>query len=277
MGDISRKNSLWVEISQEDVRFDCWVKLRSVTNAEAYDRGFAHLSSHTVVPLLALAREGRAPRLLDVGCGTGVVTSAALALGAEVTAVDTDPAMLELTSRRHPYATIRQATLPDLPFEDEKFDATVGNFVINHVADTAKALKELRRVLRPGGTVALTWWKPDEMTATNVFADAIAAAEVPYEPPVRPFTANDTPQRFTALLTEAGFRSAAVDTVRWRHQVDLATWWTDIVQAGGPRFAVIAGQPPETVERIRAHYTRLAAPYAREGFPVCAYLAHAVR
>ncbi|MFI7133016.1 class I SAM-dependent methyltransferase [Nonomuraea sp. NPDC050153] len=245
-----------------------------MTNAEAYDRGFAQLSSHTVGPLLDRAC---APRLLDVGCGTGVVTSAALALGAQVTAVDADPGMLRLTARRHPYATIRRAALPDLPFDDEEFDAIAGNFVINHVPDTAGALKELHRVLRPGGTIALTWWKSDEMTATNVFADAIADAGVPYEPPARPFTGNDTPRRFTELLEAAGFEAAAVEPVRWRHRVDPAVWWDDIVQAGGPRFAMIAKQPRETVERIRACYTRLAAPYEREGFPVCAYLAHAAR
>ncbi|MFB4280187.1 class I SAM-dependent methyltransferase [Nonomuraea sp. MTCD27] len=246
-----------------------------MTNAEAYDRGFAHLSSHTVGPLLASACQVRAPRLLDVGCGTGVVTAAALAVGAEVTAVDADPGMLELASRRHPYATVRLAALPDLPFEDGQFDAIAGNFVINHVPDAAAALRELHRVLRPGGALALTWWKSDEMTATNVFTEAIAAARVPYDPPARPFTSHDTPRRFTALLAGAGFAGAAVETVRWRHRVDLATWWTDIVQAGGPRFAMIAGQPPETVERIRGHYLRLAEPYAGEGFPVCAYLARA--
>ncbi|HEX4812970.1 MAG TPA: methyltransferase domain-containing protein [Nonomuraea sp.] len=245
-----------------------------MTDAEAYDRGFAQLSSHTVGPLLTRAH---AAHLLDVGCGTGVVTAAALALGAEVTAVDADPVMLEMTARRHPYATVRLAALPDLPFEDAEFDAVAGNFVINHVPDTAASLKELHRVLRPGGALALTWWKSDEMTATSVVADAIAAAGVPYEPPPRPFTGHDTPPRFTALLRQAGFADAAVETLRWRHQVDLATWWTDLVRAGGPRFAVIARQPPENVERIRSHYARLAAPYAREGFPVCAYLAHARR
>lgn len=248
--------------------------LGHVTNAEAYDRGFAQLSSHTVGPLLERAH---AARLLDVGCGTGVVTAAALALGAEVIAVDADPVMVELAARRHPYATIRQAALPGLPFEDEEFDAVAGNFVINHVPDTAESLRELHRVLRPGGTIALTWWKSDEMTATRVFADAIEAAGMPYEPPPRPFSAHDTPDRFIALLEEAGFERAAVESVRWRHRVDLGAWWTDIVQAGGARFGVIADQPPETVDRVRAHYARLAAPYERDGFPVCAYLAHARR
>ncbi|MGP3932652.1 class I SAM-dependent methyltransferase [Nonomuraea sp. KM88] len=248
-----------------------------MSNAEAYERGFARLSAHTVAPLLAQARETRAPRLLDVGCGTGVVTAAALALGIEVTAVDPDPGMLELVARRHPHATVRAAALPDLPFADEAFDAIAGNFVINHVPDTAAALGELHRVLRPGGTIALSWWKSDEMTATSVLADAIAAAGVPYDPPPRPFTAHDTPPRFTALLRAAGFRKTAVDTLRWRHRADPGSWWDDIVQAGGPRFAVISRQPRETVERVKAHYARLAAPYALEGFPVCAHLARAAR
>jgi hypothetical protein len=59
--------------------------------------------------------------------------------------------------------------------------------------------------------------------------------------------------------------------------VDLAAWWADVVEAGGPRFGMIGGQPPAVAERIRAEYLRLAAPYAGEGFPVCAYLARATR
>ncbi|GAA1666489.1 hypothetical protein GCM10009733_075090 [Nonomuraea maheshkhaliensis] len=262
-----------------------------MTDAEAYDRGFARLTAHTAGLLVAsVARDpalrlldvdrvagGRAPRLLDVGCGTGVVTSAALAAGAEVTAVDVDPGMVALTARRNPSAKVRPAALPELPFYDEQFDGIAGNFIINHVPDAAAALTELHRVLRPGGTIGLTWWKADEMTATGVIADAIAEAGIPYEPPVRSFTAHDTPERFTSLLAEAGFRQAVVEEVRWRHRVDLAAWWTEIVLAGGPRFAVIGRQPPEVAERIRACYLRLAAPYERAGFPVCAHLARAHR
>ncbi|MEU8361734.1 methyltransferase domain-containing protein [Nonomuraea sp. NPDC048882] len=262
-----------------------------MTDAEAYDRGFARLTAHTAGLLVAsvacdravrLLDEdrvagGRALRLLDVGCGTGVVTAAALAAGAEVTAVDVDPGMVALTARRNPSATVRPAALPELPFDDEQFDVIAGNFIINHVPDAAAALTELHRVLRPGGTIGLTWWKADEMTATGVIADAIAAAGVPYEPPVRSFTAHDTPERFAALLARAGFSRISVEDVRWRHRVDLAAWWADIVRAGGPRFAVIGRQPPEVVERVRACYLRLAAPYEREGFPICAHLARARR
>ncbi|MFI7422112.1 class I SAM-dependent methyltransferase [Nonomuraea sp. NPDC049684] len=275
---------------------------------EAYDRGFARLSSHTVQALLAAVTRGadvtpgldgrverrpkaggpgrrpeaggpgqRQVRILDVGCGTGVVTAAALAAGAEVTAVDADAAMLELVARRHPAATVRRATLPVLPFEDACFDAVAGNFVVNHVADVPATLAELRRVLRPGGAVALTWWKSDEMTATNVFAEALAAAGVPYEPPVRPFAAVERPERFAGLMKEAGFTAVDVRTLRWRHRVDVAAWWSGVVEAGGPRFETVARQPPETYARVRACYDRLAAPYADEGFPVCAHLARGLR
>ncbi|GGT27743.1 class I SAM-dependent methyltransferase [Nonomuraea spiralis] len=242
----------------------------------AYDRGFARLTSYTVEPLLD-ALGPRPRRLLDLGCGTGVVTAAALALGAEVTAVDSSPAMLDVVARRHPGATVRGATLPVLPFDDGSFDAAAGNFVINHVTDTPATLAELHRVLRPGGALALTWWTSEEMTATNVFAEALAAARVPYEPPARPFTAVERPERFAGLLTAAGFGEVGVRTLRWRHRVDPAAWWTGVVEAAGPRFEVITRQPPETLARVRACYDRLAAPYAAAGFPVCARLAHGLR
>ncbi|MFI6603083.1 class I SAM-dependent methyltransferase [Nonomuraea sp. NPDC050536] len=234
-------------------------------DAEAYERGFARLTAHTVDPLLNLVRRSRAIRLLDVGCGTGVVTGAAIALGAEVTAVDSDLDMLELTARRHPYATVRLATLPELPFPDETFDAVTGNFVINHIEDVPRAVDELHRVLRPGGTLALSWWKREEMTATSVIAEAAGIA-VP--PPLHDVA---------AAMREAGFSGVAVDTMRWCHRVDLDAWWTDVLAAGGPRFGVISERPPEEIERIRQEYLRRAEPYAAAGFPVCALLAHGTR
>lgn len=68
-----------------------------------------------------------------------------------------------------------------------------------------------------------------------------------------------------------------MDTIRWRHRADLGAWWADVIAAGGPRFGPVARQPPEMIAAVRAHYLRLAAPYAVEGFPVTAYLAHATR
>ncbi|MFE0155424.1 class I SAM-dependent methyltransferase [Nonomuraea sp. NPDC059007] len=249
-----------------------------MTNPQVYARGFASLTAHTVDPLLNLVRKSRAPRLLDLGCGTGVVTAAALALGADVTAVDSDLDMLEYTARAHPHAAVRLAALPELPFPDGGFDAVAGNFVIQHAPGTPATLAELHRVLRPGGTLALSWWKREEMPATTLLADAAASAGLPVDPdPPRDFDRYAGPAAFTALLRKTGFSGGAVDTIRWRHRVDLATWWDDVTGAAGPRFAFILEQDAATVERIRQAYLSLAAPYAEQGFPVCAHLAHATR
>ncbi|WP_197093746.1 class I SAM-dependent methyltransferase [Nonomuraea sp. SBT364] len=252
-----------------------------MTDAEAYERGFARLSAHTVTALLDRAGvparhdgPGARTRVLDAGCGSGVVTAGALARGARVTAFDSDAAMAGLAARRHPEAEVLVARLPRLPFADGTFDAVAGNFIINHAPDTAAALRELRRVLRPGGTAALTWWKSSEMTATGVISDAVEAAGAPFGTPPRPLAASAGPGRFAALMRASGFTGVAVETLRWRHPFDPDGWLADVVAAGGPRFGPIAAQPASTRARIRAAYIRLAAPYAREGFPVCAHLAH---
>ncbi|MGW0480117.1 class I SAM-dependent methyltransferase [Nonomuraea sp. NPDC003214] len=253
-----------------------------MTDAEAYERGFARLSAHTVGPLLDRAGLPTGPaerragvRVLDAGCGSGVVTAGALARGARVTAFDADAAMAGLAARRHPEAEVVVAALPSLPFRDGTFDAVAGNFIINHAPDTAAALRELRRVARPGAGVALTWWEPSEMTATGVIAAAVEAAGHPFAFPPRPLAAAADPGRFATLMRRAGFTGVAVDTLRWRHPFHPDAWLADVVAAGGPRFGPIAAQPAAVQARIRAAYHHLAAPYVPDGFPVTAHLAHA--
>ncbi|MFF9076900.1 class I SAM-dependent methyltransferase [Streptomyces sp. NPDC014872] len=58
------------------------------------------------------------------------------------------------TALAAPEADVRLAALPCLPFADDEFDAVVGNFVLNHVGRPREALRELRRVTRPGGRPA---------------------------------------------------------------------------------------------------------------------------
>src|SRR5689334_13994637 len=106
--------------------FDAFERSAWQGRAEIYDRGFARLTVRIAEPLLNSARVDARTRLLDIGCGPGPVTAAALGRGAEVTAVDADLDMMELVARRHPHATVRMAALPDLPFPDAEFDAVTG-------------------------------------------------------------------------------------------------------------------------------------------------------
>jgi ubiquinone/menaquinone biosynthesis C-methylase UbiE len=100
--------------------------------------------------------EAGARRVLEVGCGWGELAELVRrATGAQVVATDLSPRMVELARERGLDA--RVADVQDLPFEDGAFDAVVAAWMLYHVPDLGRALRELARVLRPGGLlVAVT-------------------------------------------------------------------------------------------------------------------------
>jgi demethylmenaquinone methyltransferase / 2-methoxy-6-polyprenyl-1,4-benzoquinol methylase len=100
----------------------------------------------------AVVRPG--DRVLDACCGTGDLALAAREAGGEVTGVDFSGAMLERARRKSTDIDWVRGDLLALPFEDESFDAATVGFGIRNVADLEAGLRELGRVLRPGGRLA---------------------------------------------------------------------------------------------------------------------------
>lgn len=98
----------------------------------------------------------RGKRVLDVGCGTGDLTRAALRAGAaEVIGTDFVPGMLTAAREKCPvHAQFVQGDALRLPFPDASFDAVVNAFLLRNVGDLPAALREMVRVLRPGGWLA---------------------------------------------------------------------------------------------------------------------------
>jgi SAM-dependent methyltransferase len=105
-----------------------------------------------------LQRELRAgDRVLDVGCGAGAFSALAAASGASTTGVDVAEAALERGRLAYPGLDFRRVPFDGpLPLEDSSFDLVWASEVIEHVADTAPWLSELRRVLAPGGRLLIT-------------------------------------------------------------------------------------------------------------------------
>ncbi|GAA2622470.1 hypothetical protein GCM10010411_68150 [Actinomadura fulvescens] len=252
--------------------------------APAYERGFARLTSYTVGPLLDAAGVGAGVRVLDVGTGPGIVAAGAARREAVVSAIDADPGMAETARRNVPGVDVRVAVLPEVPFEDETFDAVVGNFVINHVGEPEVALKELRRVLRVGGRLALTCWRMPGSGALAVVRDAMEVAEVPWpdDIPVTPFMEYGEPEAFKELVAGAGFADAVVDEVSWEHVADPEEWWeTGALARVGSNGVIISRQAPEVVARVKAAYDEIMARYAvgegKVSLPAFALLAHGSR
>ncbi|WUH99492.1 class I SAM-dependent methyltransferase [Spirillospora sp. NBC_00431] len=265
------------------VDFDLYERELWSGRASAYERGFAQLTRHFVGPLLDAAGVSAGTRFLDVGTGPGFVSREATRRGAEVSAMDAAPDMAETARRNVPGLDVRVAVLPEVPFGDATFDAVAGNFVINHVGDPGEALAGLRRVLRPGGRLALSCWEMPGVGALAVVREAIeeAGVRVPEDIPDSPFTEYGKAAPFRELVVAAGFGEVAVEEVGWEHAVDPEYWWETVALSRVGTAGVIVGrQDAPTIARIKAAYDRIVSRYAAGGkivLPARALVAAGVR
>jgi SAM-dependent methyltransferase len=106
-------------------------------------------------------------RVLDVACGTGVlsrVVAHAVGPAGSVTGLDFDPGMLTIAARAGPGISWHRGVAENLPFRDATFDAVVSQFGLMFFEDRCRALREMWRVLRPGGRMAVAVWASLEDT-----------------------------------------------------------------------------------------------------------------
>jgi 2-polyprenyl-3-methyl-5-hydroxy-6-metoxy-1,4-benzoquinol methylase len=149
----------------------------------------------------------RRPRVLDVGCGDGWLAARIAAAGAEVAGVDPSQVALERARAAHPALELR-ALGPDgrLPFDDSVFDVAVCVHVLEHVADTQTLLSEIRRLLAPGGllAVAVPWHGRLANVLTALFS--FEHHHDPLEPVLRFYTKRS----LHTLLEDFGFAEIEV-------------------------------------------------------------------
>lgn len=263
--------------------FDDHERSRWTGRAAAYQHSFAALCAHPADALLDAAGVGRGHDVLDAGTGPGTVAALACARGATVVAVDAEPDMLTLARRQVPDAEVRQATLPHLPFADRSFDAAVANFVINHVGDPAAAIAELRRVVRPGGRIAVTIWPYPQPPLQRLWGQIFDAsgAERPTTTPRLDIDKDfpRTPDGLSSLLAEAGLTDARCDTLAWTHHTDPEDWWSGPANGIGALGMLMEQQKPDMILRIRREYDRLTVAYRDDAgllaLPTAALLASA--
>lgn len=102
-----------------------------------------------------------APRVADLGAGTGIVTTALARLGADVTAIEPDQDMLAELRRRLPHVRAERGSAEKIPLPDASVDVVLAGQAL-HWFDLDLALPEIARVLVPGGTLAALWNVDDD-------------------------------------------------------------------------------------------------------------------
>lgn len=144
-------------------------------------------------------RFGRDGEVLEVGCGTGLVLSRIERFARRAQGVDLSPGMLERARTRG--LSVVEGSATELPFENESFDVTCSFKVLAHIPDIEKALSEMARVTRPGGTVVAEFYNPLSFRGlAKRLAPAGRVAEGTHED--RVFTRFDTPLDIRRLVPD---------------------------------------------------------------------------
>lgn len=134
--------------------------MQFVAPAGDYDRFMGRYTPSLAAALIDAAVVAREDRVLDVGCGPGGLTRALVArVGAErVAAIDPAPQFVAACRERNPGADVREGVAESLPWDDDSFDVALSSLVIGFMRDPDQGVRELARVTRAGGTVAVCMW-----------------------------------------------------------------------------------------------------------------------
>lgn len=186
--------------------------------AEAYEQLLAPALFEQWTDRLADAAEIRSgQRVLDVACGTGILArtiAARVGQSGAVSSVDINPGMLAVARRNYPGIDWREGSAEALPYEDDQFDAVVSQFGLMLFSAPDTALREMKRVLKPGGHLAVAVF--DSLDKLPAYATMANIFERLVDPGVGkalqiPFSMGDTGQLFQ-LFSDAGIQAPVIIT-----------------------------------------------------------------
>jgi SAM-dependent methyltransferase len=243
--------------------------------ADAYDRLMGRYLPTLAVAFADAADVRTGDRVLDVGCGPGGLTTELVRRtgSSAVCAIDPSPPFVAACRARNPGVDVRAGVAEELPWPDGDFDACLASLVIGFMADPAAGVREMRRVTRPGGTVALCFWDLERMPLLATFWRAVREVD-PAAPGEAELVGRRRGQQ-SDLLTAAGLTSVAESELpATAAYADLDDWWSSFTGGAGPVGAQYRRMSPEQQDRVRAHSAALLdradGPFTLQAYVWCA-------
>jgi SAM-dependent methyltransferase len=237
-----------------------------LTSGDAYDSFMGRYSRPLASLFADAAGVAAGQSALDVGCGPGALTGVLVErLGADaVTACDPSPPFVEACTSRFPGVDVRLGRAEAIPFDDGRFDVAMAQLVLHFVSDTTAAGSEMRRVLRPGGTVAACVWDFDGgMEMLRSFWDAALTVD-PEAPDEAPRVRFGRPGEIVALFESAGFDDVVETTLHVTSTYsDFAELWSGFLAGIGPAGQYCVTLPGDTRSVVRDElFRRMGSPTA---------------
>jgi ubiquinone/menaquinone biosynthesis C-methylase UbiE len=200
--------------------------------------------------------------VLDVACGPGTASLLAapvVAPDGDVVGVNLAPGMVELARKKAEEAhltnvTFREADAEHLPFQDYSFDLVVSSHGLVHTTNRVKALHEMWRVLKKGGSIAVSVWStPERSVAISIVAKIIRerfpAAIVPGAPMWFDFGSEGTLEQ---ALSDAGFCAVRVGRhTMVRHMRNGERYWEGILGISGRLQMLLQNIPSDIASNIK--------------------------
>jgi SAM-dependent methyltransferase len=242
--------------------------------AEIYDKFFLPALFQEWASRVAVAANVHpGQRVLDVACGTGVLACAVaerVSPGGSVVGLDINEGMLAVAKSKTTEIEWRQGRAEALPFDNASFDAVVSQFGLMFFEDRPAALREMLRVLRPGGRLAVAVWdalehSPGYLAMTELlrrlFGNEVAAALN------APFVLGDA-QRLRALFATAGMAAAQITTQAGTARFpSLQAWvftdmkgWTLADRLDDVQFAQLLAEAEQVLQPFVGAQGRVAFP-----------------
>jgi SAM-dependent methyltransferase len=224
------------------------------------------ITTGTAARLVKHARIRSGQRVLDVGCGTGVVAITAARLGAKVTGLDLTPELLAEARENARIANVdiewHEGDAEDLRFDSNSFDAVVSQFGHMFAPRPDVAVSQMLRVLKPGGTIAFSTWPPE------LFVGRMFALIGNYMPPLPTGVApspqwgdpNIVRQRLGDVVRDVLFDRATmlVPTLSPQHSRVM------MERTAGPVLKLVemlSATDPEKLEKFRREFEAIVAEY----------------
>jgi enediyne biosynthesis protein CalE5 len=229
--------------------------------------------AHVAERMLELSRPQPGERVLELACGPGGVGLAAaqrVAPDGEVVLSDVAAEMTSIASERAGALGLGNVSTRELDVEridepDAAYDVVLCREGLMFAADPAGAAREIRRVLRPGGRVALAVWGPREHNPwLGVVLDAVSAQlGRPVPPPgiPSPFSLEDS-DRLAGLLSDAELAEVVVSELPVpMRTASFDEWWARTTALAGPLAKMLASLPDEAAQALRTRAREAIGPY----------------